>query len=491
MEMPFVKLQILINLTRYLRLLNLITTEKHMSIEIKNPANPKETVAYHSENTAEEIDTIITNAKSAQKKWATVPQPERGRIIKLFLDALETKSEEIALSMTKEMGKTLGESKGEIAKAVGEGRATADRAGAAIGEVLPSQIAGTISYTFRRPRGVVLGINPWNFPFSTPLRKAIPALLYGNAIIQKPATISPGPLLMMRDIASDFFPKGLFDVVVGGGAIGQSLCEHQDINAVSFTGSVNVGRKVAIAAVSHFAEVSLELGGKNPVIVNDSLNLDAALDQITAAGFAVCGQRCTAISRVIVHTDLEAQVIEGLAKRANAIIPSDGTKDDAQMGPLSSDTQLHDVSGFVERAINEGAKIAAGGTKINSDTGGFFYSPTILSGVTRNMEIARNEVFGPVMVVMSYSNIEEALFVANDVSFGLSSCLYSDQLHVVERFIAESESGMLHINGGSFPQNHLPFVGVKESALGVGGSNGASTIQFYTTEHTVYKNSLT
>jgi aldehyde dehydrogenase (NAD+) len=323
------------------------------------------------------------------------------------------------------------------------------------------------------------------------LRKAIPALLYGNAIIQKPATISPGPLLMMRDIASDFFPKGLFDVVVGGGAIGQSLCEHQDINAVSFTGSVDVGRKVAIAAVSHFAEVSLELGGKNPVIVNDSLNLDAALDQITAAGFAVCGQRCTAISRVIVHKDLEVQIVEGLAKRTNAIKPSNGTEDGAQMGPLSSNTQLNDVSGFVERAICEGAKIAAGGTKINSDTGGYFYSPTILSGVTRNMEIARDEVFGPVMVVMTYSDIEEALSIANDVSFGLSSCLYSDQLHVVEKFIAESESGMLHINGGSFPQNHLPFVGVKDSALGVGGSNGASTIQFYTTEHTVYKSSLT
>ncbi|MDA9582745.1 aldehyde dehydrogenase family protein [Amylibacter sp.] len=207
--------------------------------------------------------------------------------------------------------------------------------------------------------------------------------------------------------------------------------------------------------------------------------------------YADCGQRCTAISRVIVHTDLEAQVIEGLAKRTNAITPSDGTKNGAQMGPLSSDTQLNDVNGFVERAISEGAKIAAGGTKINSDTGGYFYSPTILSGVTRNMEIARDEVFGPVMVVMTYSDIGEALSIANDVSFGLSSCLYSDQLHVVEKFIAESESGMLHINGGSFPQNHLPFVGVKDSALGVGGSNGASTIQFYTTEHTVYKSSLT
>ena len=300
-----------------------------MSIKIKNPADPIETVASHEENTADEIDDIITNAISAQKLWANIPQPERGNIIKLFLDALEVKSEDIALSMTREMGKTLSESKGEIAKAVGEGRATTDRAGAPIGEVLPSQITGTTSYTLRRPRGVILGINPWNFPFSTPLRKAIPALLYGNAIIQKPATISPGPLLMMRDIASEFFPKGLFDVVIGGGAIGQSLCEHKDINAVSFTGSVEVGRKVAIAAVSHFAEVSLELGGKNPVIVNDSLNLNAALDQIIAAGFAVCGQRCTAISRVIVHTDLETKVIEGLVKRTNAITPSDGTKNGA------------------------------------------------------------------------------------------------------------------------------------------------------------------
>ena len=161
------------------------------------------------------------------------------------------------------------------------------------------------------------------------------------------------------------------------------------------------------------------------------------------------------------------------------------------MGPLSSKNQLNDVSAFVERAVTDGAIVKAGGTKIKSETGGYFYSPTVLSGVTRNMEIAREEVFGPVMVVMTYSDIEEALSIANDVSFGLSSCLYSDQLHVVEKFIAESESGMLHINGGSFPQNHLPFVGIKDSGLGVGGSNGASTIQFYTTEHTVYKSSLT
>lgn len=295
---------------------------------------------------------------------------------------------------------------------------------------------------------------------------------------------------MMQEIASGFFPDGLFQVAVGSGALGQAMCEHKGVDAVSFTGSVGVGRKVALAAVSHFAEVSLELGGKNPVIVNDSRNLDAALDQIIAAGFAVCGQRCTAISRVIVHQDLESQVVEGLAKRAAKILPQDGLTEGAQMGPLSSEAQYNDVAGFVERAVAEGAEIAAGGARLDSDTGGYFYAPTILNNVSRDMEIARDEVFGPVMAVISYADIDEALSIANDVAFGLSSCLYSDQLHVVEKFIAQSESGMMHVNGGSFPQNHLPFVGIKDSALGVGGSNGASTIQFYTTEHTVYVGSL-
>ena len=458
-----------------------------MALSIQNPANPTETVATYDETSADGLDAIVDRAKAAQKIWAAVPQPERGNIIKSFLKALEAKANDIALSMTREMGKTLGESKGEIAKAIGEGRATADRAGAPIGEVLPSQIAGVTSYTLRRPRGVVLGINPWNFPFSTPVRKAVPALLYGNAIIQKPATLSPGPLLIMEEIAKEFFPDGLFQVVVGSGALGQELCEHQGVHAVSFTGSVGVGRKVAIAAVSHFAEVSLELGGKNPVILNDSRDLETTLDQIINAGFAVCGQRCTAISRVIVHKDIANDVVKGLATRAAAITPTDGTQGGAQMGPLSSKSQFNDVAGFVDRAVSEGASLAAGGQRLDSDTNGYFYAPTILSNVTRDMEIATDEVFGPVLAVMTYSNMDEAISIANDVAFGLSSCLYSDRLHIVEQFLAESESGMMHVNAGSFPQNHLPFVGVKDSALGVGGSNGASTIQFYTTEHTVYR----
>lgn len=458
-----------------------------MLIEIRNPATPDEIVATYDETPASALDAHVAHARKTQFDWAAIPQPERGAIVAKYIDALEARAENIAMSITKEMGKPLAESRGEVAKAIGEARACIARASAPIGEVFPSQVPGTVAYSTRRPRGVVLGINPWNFPFSTPMRKAIPALVYGNAIILKPASLTPGAIVLMAEIAAEILPANLVQAVIGGGALGQALSEHVGVDAISFTGSVDVGKRVAKAAAGHLAEVSLELGGKNPAILNDASDLDKALDQIMASAFAVCGQRCTAVSRVIVHRSLEEKVVSGLAKRADAMQPMDGTAQGAKIGPLSSMQQLEDVSGFVSRATQEGAIIAAGGSKLDTATGGYFYTPTILSGVTRGMEVARDEVFGPVLSVIAYDTVDEALSIANDIAFGLSSCLYSERTDIVERFVAESESGMLHVNGGSFPENHLPFVGVKNSAMGVGGSNGPSTIQFYTTEHTVYR----
>lgn len=458
-----------------------------MTIEIRNPAAPNDIVASYDETPADALDAIVGQARAAQITWATVPQPERGTCVANFVSALETRAADIALSITREMGKPLSEARGEVDKALGEARMTTARAGAPIGEVFPSQVPGTIAYSTRRPRGVILGINPWNFPFSTPMRKAIPALIYGNAIILKPASLTPGAVAIMAEVANETLPQHLLQRVIGNGALGQALSEHTGVDAISFTGSVNVGKRVATAAASHLAEVSLELGGKNPAILNDSRDLDTALDQIFAAAFAVCGQRCTAVSRVIVNKDIEATVIDGLTKRAQALVPMDGTAEGAKIGPLSSAQQLRDVAGFVDRAVAEGAVISAGGTKMETSSGGYFYAPTILSDVTPDMEIARAEVFGPVLSITSYDNIDMALRIANDINFGLSSCLYSEQAGVIDRFVAESESGMLHVNAGSFPENHVPFVGIKDSAMGVGGSNGPSTIQFYTSEHAVYR----
>lgn len=458
-----------------------------MPIEIRNPAAPNDIVATYDETPLGDLDASLARARKAQIDWAALPQPERGVVVAKYVDALEARAEDIALSITLEMGKPLAEARGEVAKAIGEARACIGRASAPIGDVFPSQVPGTVAYSTRRPRGVILGINPWNFPFSTPMRKAIPALVYGNAIVLKPASLTPGAIALMEQIAIETLPENLLQAVIGGGALGQALSEHSGVDAVSFTGSVEVGKRVAMAAAGHLAEVSLELGGKNPALLNDASDLDAALDQIMAAAFAVCGQRCTAVSRVIVNRTLEAEVVAGLAKRARNLQPMDGTADGAKIGPLSSAQQLQDVEGFVTRARAEGATVAAGGARLETATGGYFYAPTILSDVTRDIEVARDEVFGPVLSVIPYDTLDDAISIANDVAFGLSSCLYSERTDVVERFVAESESGMIHVNAGSFPENHLPFVGVKDSAMGVGGSNGPSTIQFYTTEHTVYR----
>lgn len=456
-------------------------------IETKNPARPDETVGCYPVTPVSEADAIVAAAQAAQKGWGATPQPERGDVLLRFLDALEAEKDALAGLITREMGKRLDESHGEVAKAIAEGRAMARRACNPVGEVLPSQTPGTVTYSTRRPRGVILGISPWNFPFSTPIRKAIPALLYGNAIILKPASLTPGVHELMGRIARDTLPEGILQTVVGGGSLGQVLAEHPGVHGVSFTGSVGIGKRVAAAAVSHLAEVSLELGGKNPAIVNDASDLDTVLDQVAQSAFAVSGQRCTAVSRVLANAEIADAVIRGLAERAQARTADAEETNGQAIGALSSAGQRDAVASFVQRAKAEGARIAAGGDIVETRAGGYHYAPTILAGVTPGMEAAREEIFGPVISVITYDDIDAALRIANDVSFGLSSCLYSEQSEVIERFIAESESGMLHVNLGSFPENHMPFVGIKDSALGVGGSNGASTIQFYTTEHAVYR----
>lgn len=457
-----------------------------MSVEIKNPANPSEVVGTFRTNSPDEVPGMMAVARTAQLKWARIPQPERGNIVEAFINGLEGRAEDIAVSITREMGKIIGESRGEVAKAFGEGRATARRSSISIGEVLPSQKPGTITYSTRRPRGIILGINPWNFPFSTPMRKTIPALIYGNAVVLKPSISTPGAAFIMQEVADAILPRGLFQIAYGSGTLGSVLTAAKDVDAISFTGSVGTGRIVAQAAAANLAEISLELGGKNPAILNDASNLETVLDQIYLAAFAVCGQRCTAVSRVIVRRELEKQVVDGLAIRANAARVGNGMDSSSTIGPLLSKKARDDVSGFVDRARAAGVNIVVGG-KVLEQNGGYFYAPTILSDVTPDMEVARDEVFGPVLAVIPYDTADEALAICNDVEFGLSACLYSEQTPLVDRFVAEAESGMIHVNCGTFPEDHAPFVGVKNSSLGVGGSNGPSTLHFYTQEHTVFR----
>jgi aldehyde dehydrogenase (NAD+) len=408
-------------------------------------------------------------------------------VVARWLDALAARSEDIARIITREMGKTLAEARGETAKSLSEARHAVARVGAPVGEVLPSLRPGVVAYTTRRPRGVVVGVCPWNFPIGTPLRKTIPALVYGNAMVLKASELAPGAAAIMAETARGVLPDGLFQAVVGDGALGAALTNAAGVDAISFTGSVATGRKVAETAARNLAEISLELGGKNPAILNDASDLDAALNQIYASAFAVTGQRCTAVSRLIVTEDLAGRAVEGLVARAGATVVGDGMQDGVTMGPLVSARSLETVAGFVDRARAAGAAAHAPGATPRTNTGGYFHAPTIVTGVTPDMEIAQEEVFGPVLSVLTYRTPEQALEIANSVAYGLTSCLFSEREPVIEQFLADSQSGMLHVNGGTFPEDHVPFVGVKASALGVGGSNGASTQHFFTAEHMVYR----
>ena len=455
--------------------------------ETINPARPDETVGHYTGAPRSLLQEAVAAAVAAQAKWSKTPAIERARIVEAFLAAIEARAEEIATAITREQGKPLAESRGEIAKSLQESRTMAGHLLHAGGEVLPSARPGFRNMVVRRPRGVIAAITPWNFPILTPMRKIAPALLYGNAIILKPSEFTPATACLIADAAHGILPDGLLQLVQGGGDVGEALCDLPDVSGITFTGSVATGRKIFANAAANLAELSLELGGKNAAVVNDTDDLEACLDQIVGAAFMCAGQRCTAISRVIVKAELEKPVLDGLVARARTVALGDGMADDITMGPLTNKSQHERVTRMVAAGLREGARPLVGGepARIQGLEGGFFYAPTILAGVAPGMSVAREEIFGPVISVLPYHNLDEAFDILNGVEYGLTSSLFSNDQKVIQRFVDESQNGMIHVNHGTVPDNHMPFGGVKNSGVGA-YSVGLSAAQFYTTEHSVY-----
>lgn len=452
-----------------------------------NPAKPSETIGSYASTPPALLQEAATEAVAAQAKWAKVPAIERARIVEAFLAAVQARAKEIAEAITLEQGKPLAESNGEIGKSLQESRTMAGHLLHAGGEVLPSARTGFRNMVVRRPRGVIAAITPWNFPILTPMRKIAPALLYGNAIILKPSEFTPATVCLIADAGRGILPDGVLQIVHGGGSVGAALCGLREVAGITFTGSVATGRKIYAHAAANLAELSLELGGKNAAVINDTDDLDHCLDQIVGAAFMCAGQRCTAISRIIVNADLEKSALDGLVERARVVTLGDGMADGITMGPLTNKAQLDRVAAMVNAGLKEGAKplVGAEQARLQGLEGGFFYAPTILADVTPEMSVAREEIFGPVISVLSYRNLDEAFSILNGVEYGLTSSLFSNDQRVVQRFIDESQNGMIHVNHGTVPDNHMPFGGVKNSGVGA-YSVGLSAAQFYTTEHSVY-----
>ncbi|MEL7163947.1 MAG: aldehyde dehydrogenase family protein [Pseudomonadota bacterium] len=453
--------------------------------ETVNPANPSEKIGRYGVMDAGELAKTIERANAAQAEWARVPGLERSQRLNAFIDAVEARADALATAGTLEQGKLFRESKGETMKSCAEGRFSVGEAARMGAMAIATGRAGFSNQILRRPRGVIFCISPWNFPISTPMRKICPALAFGNAVVMKPSQFTPAANFLLAEISAEFFPKNLIQVAMVSGRVASEAIASADIHGVSFTGSVPTGKLVYAAAAQNLVPVQLELGGKNGAILNDSDNLEGAIGQILGAAFMTSGQRCTAISRIIVQKDIADEAKDILTAKAAAMQMGPGMSDDSDIGPLCNHPHWQDVCDATARAIAEGASPLTGGSAPGAPDDGYFFAPTVLDGVEHNSIGGQHEIFGPVLSVLEYDTFDQAMGILNGTEFGLTSALFSNRNDLIQRFLSESQNGMIHVNHGTVPDNNMPFGGIKNSGVGA-YSVGPTAVNFYTSEHSAY-----
>lgn len=453
-----------------------------------NPARPAERVGCYSLADQSIVNVAVMAARQAQRDWGKVSPSKRCELFIKFIDAVESKCGELASAITAEQGKSMNESLGEVAKACSESRFMTQHVMAGGGARCVSSLRpGVRNLVLRKPRGVVVAITPWNFPVLTPMRKIAPAVAFGNAIIVKASEFTPAAACILGELTRHHFPAGLVQVLHGGADVGGTLVSHKHVQAVTFTGSVSTGRRIVAATGVNLAEVSLELGGKNAAVIHDIEDMDKCLDQVIQAALMCTGQRCTAISRVLVRRELHTAVANGLVRRAQSMRVGDGSSEGTQLGPITHYAQLEHIKKLVELARLEGATVLTGGSTVVVEgcDAGLFFAPTVLDDVRSETTAAREEIFGPVISLMVYDTLDDAIRILNEVEFGLTASLFSNDSRAIARFIDECETGMIHVNHGTTPDSNMPFGGIKASGVGA-YSVGASASAFYTTEHSVY-----
>jgi len=448
-----------------------------------NPADYQDIIGDFPLSTTDDCDEAIDAADAAFKSWSRMLPAERAKYLEKFAQLLDEEKERIGQALCREEGKTIKEAIGEPSRGVVETSFFIGEGQRLEGITMPSDRKGVVSVATRVPIGVVAAISPWNFPFLTPLRKIIPALVFGNTVVFKPASDTPHcAILLMELFEKAGLPAGVVNLVIGkGNAIGDSISSNPKVKGITFTGSTVVGRRINQRASEHFAKVQLEMGGKNPAIVADYADLNKAAAEIASAAYAVSGQRCTAVSRVIVlkkHADeLEAKILE----KAKGYVLGNGKRPDVTMGPIVNKEAGLKIMEYIRGAEKEGATILCGGHQCigGEFDKGFYIEPTLITNVNPSMKVAYEEIFGPVLVSIHVDTFEEALDVANSTEYGLASCLFSDNLKNIYAFQQEVESGMTHVNHGTVTDASMPFGGAKNSGLGP-FSKGATNKDFYT-----------
>ena len=461
-----------------------------LTFDNNNPADRRDLVGEFQKSSRLDVETAVQAAKEAYKTWRLTPPPKRGEILYRAARLLIERKEAYAEQMTREMGKVLEETRGDVQEAIdmtfymaGEGRRL-------FGQTTTSELPNKFCMWVRSPIGVCSLVTPWNFPMAIPSWKIMPALICGNTAVIKPATDTPlSTYNLVQTLEEAGLPRGVVNLVTGSGAeVGAALLSQDDVRVVSFTGSTAVGRKVAEACAGTFKHSCLEMGGKNIMMVMEDANLDLAVDGAIWGGFGTSGQRCTASSRIAVHKQVYREFVEKFVVRSRALKVGNGLDPSVQMGPLINENQLSTVEEYVQIGKDEGAKLLCGGERLvgGDYDGGWFYTPTIFGDCDPQMRICREEIFGPVVSIIPCGSLEEAIEIGNGVVYGLSSSIYTRNVNRAFQAMRDMETGIFYVNAPTIgAETHLPFGGTKQTGNGHREAATAA-LDFYSEWKAVY-----
>jgi acyl-CoA reductase-like NAD-dependent aldehyde dehydrogenase len=460
------------------------------TIENRNPANTEEIIGIFPNSGSADVQAAVTAAREAYEKWRLVPAPKRGEMLFRAAELLVQRKEELSRDMTREMGKVLAETRGDVQEAIdmtyymaGEGRRL-------FGQTTPSELPNKFAMSVRQPIGVCGMITPWNFPMAIPSWKMMPALISGNTVVLKPAEDTPlSSYHLVEAMTEAGIPPGVVNLVGGDGpGAGGPLAAHKDVPVISFTGSAATGRIIAQACAPDFKHYSLEMGGKNIILVMDDANLDLAVEGAVWGGFGTSGQRCTAASRVGVHKSVYEEFVSRFVGRAKKLVVGNGLNPSVEMGPCINEQQLNTVMSYVEVGRKEGAKLLTGGNRLEkgAHAKGWFHEPTVFGDCSPRMRVAQEEIFGPVVSVIPFSNLEQGVEIANGVPYGLSASIYTHNVNRAFAAIQDLYTGIVYVNAPTIgAETHLPFGGTKQTGNGHREAAMAS-IDFFTEWKSVY-----
>ncbi|HXF96256.1 MAG TPA: aldehyde dehydrogenase family protein [Gemmatimonadales bacterium] len=456
----------------------------------RNPADWNDLIGRFPRSGPEDVRRAVESARRGFARWSRTPAPLRGQVLQRVGQLLVERKETIARAMTREMGKPLLETRGDVQEGIDTAFYAAGEGRRLFGRVVPSELRRKWAMTYRRPLGVVGVITPFNFPLAVPTWKIFPALLSGNAVVWKPSEDVPHTANLLAEVLLEAgLPPDVFHVVHGfGETVGKALVEHPDVAAISFTGSTETGSKVGEACGRLHKRVSLEMGGKNAMIVMDDADLELALDGVLWGAFGTTGQRCTATSRLILHARIHDGFLDRVCERAARLRLGPGLEPETEVGPLIHQAARDKVERYVELARQEGARVVLGGATPTDPrlAGGWFYPPTVFAGVRPGTRVEQEEIFGPALAVIRVESLDEAIAVNNDVRYGLSSALYTRDVAAAFRAMEELDNGITYINAPTIgAEAHLPFGGVKQTGNGH-REGGWEVYDFFTETKTLY-----